>query len=57
MPNLERVLKSRDITSVTKVRIVKAMFFPVLIFRCEISTIKKVKLKELMLSNRGVEDS
>ena len=41
MTNLERVLKSRDITLLTKVHIVKAMVFPVVMYRCESWTIKK----------------
>ena len=41
MTNLDSVLKSRDITSLTKVHIVKAMVFPVVIYICEIWTIKK----------------
>ena len=41
MTNLDNMLKSRDITLLTKVRIVKAMFFPVVIYRCESWTIKK----------------
>ena len=42
MPNLNSVLK-RDITLLTKVRIVKAMVFPVLMYRCESWTIKKAE--------------
>ena len=41
MTNLDRVLKSRDITSQTKVRIIKAMVFPVLMYGCESWAIKK----------------
>ena len=41
MTNLDNVLKSRDITLLTKVRIVKAMVFPVVMSRCESWTIKK----------------
>ena len=41
MTNLDSVLKSRDITLPTKVHIVKAMVFPVIIYRCESWTIKK----------------
>ena len=41
MTNLGRVLKSRDITLPTKVHIVKAMVFPVIIYGCESWTIKK----------------
>ena len=42
--NLDSILKSRDITLSTKVRIVKAMVFPVVIYRCESRTIKKAEL-------------
>ena len=41
MPNLDSILKSIDITLLTKVHLVKAMVFPVLIYGCEIWTIKK----------------
>ena len=41
MTNLDRVLKSMDITLPTKVCIVKAVTFPVVVYRCEIWTIKK----------------
>jgi len=41
MTNLDRVLKSRDITLPTKVRLVKAMVFPVVMYRCKSCTIKK----------------
>ena len=54
MTNLDSVLKSRDITSPIKVHIVKAMVFPVIIYRCESWTIKKLSGEELMLSNCGV---
>ena len=43
MTNLYSVLKSRDITLLTKVHIVKAMFFPVVICGCEHWTIKKAE--------------
>ena len=43
MANLLRVLKRRDITLPTKVRIVKAMVFPVVMYICESWTIKKVE--------------
>ena len=43
MTNLDRVLKSRDITLPTKVHLVKAMVFPVVIYGCEILTIKKAE--------------
>ena len=43
MPNLERVLKSRDITLLTKVHIVKAMVYPVVVYRCDSWTITKAE--------------
>ena len=58
MTNLDSILKSRDITLLTKIRTVKAMIFPVVIYRCESWTIKETELKELVLSNYGArEDS
>ena len=58
MTNLESVLKSRDIILLTKVSIVKAMVFPVVMYRCDSWTIKKLTAKELMLLKCGVgEDS
>ena len=50
-------LKSKDITLMTKVHLVKAIIFPVVMYRCESWTIK-LSTKELMLLNCGVgEDS
>ena len=43
MTNLDRILKSRDITLLMKVCLVKGMVFPVVTYRCEIWTIKKTK--------------
>ena len=43
MPNLDNVLKSRDITLPTKVHLVKAKVFPVVMYRCESWTIKKAE--------------
>ena len=43
MTNLDSILKSRDITLLTKVRIVKAMVFPVVTYRCRSWTIKKAE--------------
>ena len=43
MVNLDNILKSRDITSPTKVHLVKAMFFPVVMNGCESWTIKKAE--------------
>ena len=53
MANLDSILKSRDITLSTKVRLVKAMVFPVVMYRCESWTIKKADTEELMLLNCG----
>ena len=43
MTNLDRILKSRDTTLSTKVRLVKAMVFPVVIYGCESWTVKKAE--------------
>ena len=43
MTNLDRILKSRDITLSTKVHLVKAMVFPVVMYGCESWTIKKAE--------------
>ena len=56
MTHLDSILKSRDITLLTKVRLVKAMVFPVFMYRCESWTVKKAVAKELMLLNCGVGD-
>ena len=58
MTNLYRILKNRDITLPTKVHLVKAMFFPVVMYGCKSWTIKKASAEELILLNYGVlEDS
>ena len=59
MTNVCSILKSRDITLPTKVHVVKAMAFPVVMYGCESWTVKKAdRCKELMLLNCGVgEDS
>ena len=58
MTNLDGILKSRDITLPTKVRLVKAMVFPVVMYACERWTGRKLSTKKLMLLNCGVgEDS
>ena len=46
MTNLDNIFKSRDITLPTKVRLVKAMVFPGVMYGCEIWTIKKLSTKE-----------
>ena len=58
MTNLDSIFKSRDITLSTKVCLVKAMVFPVVMYGCESWTVKIADTKELMLLNYGVgEDS
>ena len=58
MTSLDNILKGRDITLPTMVRLVKAMVFPVVMYGCESWTIKKAETEELMLLNCGVgEDS
>ena len=58
MTNLDSILKNRDITLSTKVHLVKAMVFPVVICGCESWTLKKLNTEELMLLNYSVgEDS
>ena len=58
MTNLDSILKSRDIILLKKVRLVKAMVFPVVMYGCESWTIKKLSAEEMMLLNCGVgEDS
>ena len=58
MTNLDSILKSRDITLLTKVCVVKAMVFPVVMYGCDSWTVKKLSAEELMLLNCGVgEDS
>ena len=58
MTNLDSILKTRDITLLTKVQLVKGMVFPVVMYGCDGWTIKKAECKELMLLNCGVgEDS
>ena len=47
MTNPDRVLKSKDITLPTKVHIVKAMVFPVVMYQCESWSIKKLSAEEL----------
>ena len=54
MTNLDSILKSRDITLPTKVDLVKALVFPVVLYGCESWTIRKLSTEELMVLNRGV---
>ena len=58
MTNLVSLLKNRDVTLLTKLHIVKAMVFPVVMYGYESWTIQRLSTKELMLSNCGAgEDS
>ena len=58
MTNLDSILQSKDITLPTKVHLVKAVVFSVVMYGCESWTIKKLSAKKLMLLNCGVgEDS
>ena len=54
MTNLDSIFKSRDITLPTKVRLVKAMVFPVVMYGCVSWTIKKAEHQKLMFLNCGV---
>ena len=53
MTNLDSIFKSRDITLPTKVRLVKAMVFPIIMYECE-SWTRKLIAEELMLLNCGI---
>ena len=55
MTNLDSILKSRDITLPTKVCLVKAMVFPVVMYGCENWTLKKAEHPRIDLLNCGVE--
>ena len=58
MTNLDSILKGRDITLPTKVRLVKVMVFPVVMYGCESWTIKKAECQRIDVLNCGVgEDS
>ena len=58
MTNLDSILKSRDIIFPTKVHLVKAIVFPVVIYGCESWAVKKAERRRLMLLSCGVgEDS
>ena len=54
MTNLDSILKSRDITWPTKVHLIKAMVFPVVMYGCESWTKKKAEGRRIMLLNCGV---
>ena len=54
MTNIDTILKSRDITLPTKVHLVKAIVFPVVMYGCESWMIKKAERQKLVLLNCGV---
>ena len=56
MTNLDSILKSRDITLPRKIRLVKAMVFPVVVYGCESWTVKKAECQRMILLNCGVEE-
>ena len=56
MTDLDNLIKSRDVTFPMKVHIVKAIVFPIVMYRYESWAIKKVNTKEMMLSNCGAEE-
>ena len=57
MTNLDSIYKSGDITLSTKIRLVKAIVFPVVMYACESWTIKKISTEELMLLNCGIGEN
>ena len=57
MTSLDSTLKSRDITLPTKVYLVKAMVFPIVMYRCESWTIKKVEHRRIDSFELRCEDS
>ena len=57
MTNLDSIFKSRDITLSTKVCLVKAVVFPVVMYGCESWTTRKLSTEELMLLNFGVAEN
>ena len=56
MPNLDNILKSRDITLPTKVHLVKAIVFPVVMYGCESWTIKKAEHSRIDDLNGSVKE-
>ena len=57
MTNLDSILKNRDITLPTKVRLVKAMVFPVVMYGCESWTVKKAEHQRMMLLSCGIGEN
>ena len=56
MTNLDSIFNSRDISLPTKVSLVKAMVFPLVMYGCESWNVKKLSAEELMALNCGVEE-
>ena len=56
MTNLDSILKTRDIALLTKVRLVKAMAFPLVMYGCESWTIKKAECQRIDDFDCGIED-
>ena len=56
MTNIDRILKRRDITWPTKVHLVKAIVFPVVMYRCESWSIKKAEGQRIDVFNCGAEE-
>ena len=54
MTNIDSILKNRDSTLPTKVHLVKAMVFPVVMYGCEVGLSRKLSVEELMLLSYGV---
>ena len=58
LTNLDSILKSRHIILPTKIHLIKALFFPIVMHRCESWTYRRLSVEELMLLNCGArEDS
>ena len=57
MTNLDSIFKRRDVTLLTKIRLVKAMVFPVVMYGCESWTLRRLSTEELMLLNCGVGEN
>ena len=54
--NLDSIIKSRDITLLTNIHLIKAMVFPVVMYGCKVGPQRKLSTEELMLLNCGVEE-
>ena len=57
MTNLDSIFKRRDVTLLTKVHLVKAMVFPVVMYGCESWTLRRLSTEELMLLNCDVGEN